>query len=117
MYTYVPSVLEPNSLMNLAADQAGSSSDDTATIALAVGLGVGVPFFLIVVIVAAVAIIMAVIVKKRQWGNDNWEISPSELEMEDHLGTGGYALCSHMCYDTRLPPPISASGGSHTWAV
>jgi hypothetical protein len=56
---------------------------------------VGVPFFLIVVIVAAVAIIMAVIVKKRQWGNDNWEISPSELEMEDHLGTGGSALCSH----------------------
>jgi hypothetical protein len=55
---------------------------------------------------------MAVIVKKRQWGNDNWEISPSELEMEDHLGTGGYALLSHST--TRLL--FSTSGDSH-WPV
>jgi hypothetical protein len=81
-----------------AEEVGSSSSSDSTTIALAVGLGVGVPFFLIVMILAAVGIIMAVIVKKRQWGNDNWEISPSELEMEDHLGTGGYALLSALAY-------------------
>ncbi len=75
----------------------------------------GVPFFLIVVIVAAVAIIMAVIVKKRQWGNDNWEISPSELEMEDHLGTGGSALRSH--HVLRHAPALLRILATHTYGA
>jgi hypothetical protein len=52
---------------------------------------VGIPFLLVVTLLVVAGIIAAVVIKRRQWGNDNWEISPNELEMEDHLGTGGYA--------------------------
>jgi hypothetical protein len=71
-----------------------SSLDDASVIALAVALGAGIPFLLVVALLIAAGIIAAVVIKRRQWGTDNWEISPSELEMEDHLGTGGYATLS-----------------------
>lgn len=61
-------------------------SDSTGTI-LGATLGTVIPVGLLLICCFIVAIILY---KKNSKHRDDWEISAEELEIEQHLGTGGY---------------------------
>lgn len=71
---------------NQRLSESTSSSDDTMALALGISLGVGIPCLLILLLIALAVVITIALVKARR-GQDNWEISPNELEIEGHLGT------------------------------
>lgn len=73
-----------------AVKEASSSSGLDST-ALAAVLGAVIPSVAIVLLLGLVVLCVLAVAWRRSRGQrDQWEIDPNELELEEHLGTGGY---------------------------
>ena len=73
------------------AVQVATSSSGLDSTALAAVLGAVIPSVTIVLLLGLVVLCVLVVVWRRSRGQrDQWEIDPNELELEEHLGTGGY---------------------------